>query len=709
MLVTGQGAHIGYNATKSYAIGRSVPVAYRPHEYLETRNGAYVKTGLLPEPGKTVQVTLRYRYLQLVSPDAWTFGYSDNTSATGALIGMWQNSGNKNNLEYRLRVGSTSVFYDGLDINHDHVLELNTPDGTFLDGDEISGGVIADKLETGESVEKHEYYLFRRNLDGVADSHTAPVRIYSCRISVGGELKRDYVAVTRLSDNARGFYDHVTGAFVQTAADVDFTIGPEIACTHYQISEPEPTPWVSPTEGGPKPEIRNANGDLLVEGVDYALTWLRREGTYDGYVQVTGVGAYEGLNAVRHYDIAPDESEFVKVEYLESSGKELVRTGLGVKQGEVLSLEAKLRVCAPSGDYSYLVGAGPTRAVPGGCSIAMSAQAVRVRVYDRVQVYDTSTEKPKRVRINTPTGTYVNGRCISAEMASLPADVDVPEIRAFGVLAETGNEYPAACRIYSLKMWIDGELKRDLVPGYFKLDRQKPGLYDRVGRKFYPNVSGAGALACYQPVKYVEADGHQCVKTGILPSKARPKTSARLDFQYTVCKNETWLWGYWDGGRTYGSAFGMNNNANAGDELQFRPRIGQKGGYLGPADTERHVVVVNGADGTFFEGEKATCPDVTDAAEPDDGAQGGHEYYLFTRNDIYGTTSCASARLFSCKMWQNGELVADLVPVRDVISGKVGLYDEARVRFLSADTGTNLKPLVAGPDVPKSGFVIKVY
>lgn len=704
VLITGQGAHTGYNATKSYELARSIPVLYRPHEYLETRNGAYVKTGLLPEPGKAIQVTLRYRYLGLATSDAWTFGYYDDASAVGTQIGMCQNSNHANKLEYLLRVGSTSVFHDGLDTNQDHTLDLNAPDGTTLDGQEISGGVLADQKETGAAVAEHEYYLFRRNLNGSADSHTAPIRIYSCCISVGGEEKRDYVAVTRLSDSAYGFYDHVTGTFVKTAADEDFTIGPEIPCAYYQIAEPESKPWVSPTEGGPKPEIRNAKGELLVEGRDYTLTWLRTEGTYDGYVQVTGIGAYEGRNAVRHYDIEPAESEFVRVKYLESSGSEIVRTGLGVRQGEVLSLEAKLRVCSPSSDYAYLIGAAPTRSVPGGCTVGLSSQGVRVRVYECVQEYDVSTEEPLKVRVNTPTGTYVNEHCINAEMASLPADLDIPEVRAFGVLSENGREYPTSCRIYSLKMWVNGVLKRDLIPGYFEFGRQNPGLYDRVEHKFYPNVSGAGALAYYQPVRYVEADGHQCVKTGIFPSKDRPKTTARLDFQYTVCKNETWLWGYWDAGRVYGSTFGMNNNASAGNVLQFRARLGQKGAYLAPADTARHVVVINGADGTLFEGEKVVSTEVKDAVEPDDGAQGGHEYFLFKRN--YAATDCASVRLFSCKMWQNDELVADLMPVREVISGKVGLYDEVRTRFLPSETGTDLKSLVAGPDIYESGLMI---
>lgn len=93
----------------------------------------------------------------------------------------------------------------------------------------------------------------------------------------------------------------------------------------------------------------------------------------------------------------------------------------------------------------------------------------------------------------------------------------------------------------------------------------------------------------------------------------------------------------------------------------------------GPNNTLNGVAGANNATATF------TCE---------------YPFYLFSINTAGTATSNASVRIYSCKIWQNGVLVRDFIPVR---KGTVGyMYDRVSGKlFGNAGTGD----FVLGPDV----------
>lgn len=60
-----------------------------------------------------------------------------------------------------------------------------------------------------------------------------------------------------------------------------------------------------------------------------------------------------------------------------------------------------------------------------------------------------------------------------------------------------------------------------------------------------------------------------------------------------------------------------------------------------------------------------------------------HNLYLFGHNVNNGNPSSylSSIRLYSCKIWEDGELVRDMVPVQRVYDVKCGLLDNVATNF----------------------------
>ena len=94
-----------------------------------------------------------------------------------------------------------------------HVVKYIPSVGFYFDG----GLVTTATVDLTEWVVQTGKNLFlgtcNRNGDAINPDHNAPIRIYSCKIWEGDELKRNLVPKQRLFDEKNGLYDTVTKCF----------------------------------------------------------------------------------------------------------------------------------------------------------------------------------------------------------------------------------------------------------------------------------------------------------------------------------------------------------------------------------------------------------------------------------------------------------------------------------------------------------------
>lgn len=250
--------------------------------------------------------------------------------------------------------------------------------------------------------------------------------------------------------------------------------------------------------------------------------------------------------------------------------------------------------------------------------------------------------------------------------------------------------YPAKCKMYSCKIYDSGVLVRDFIP--YRIGN-KGCLYDRVSGKFFTNAGtgdfavGADVLnptttskAVYDAkVEYIESTGTQYIDTGIIPDGKG--TSVECVFSNSVDGNFTpVLW---------------TRGTNATDraycfELEQRQQARWDYADYGP------VQVAN----AFPLNEKVTLT-IKDGTATVNGVQMTRASKEFTAagpmilcnfcNYVNGERQMISAnvnpvRIYSCKVFSDGLLVRDFIPVRK--DGRGCLCDLVTGRlFENAGTG----------------------
>ena len=208
---------------------------------------------------------------------------------------------------------------------------------------------------------------------------------------------------------------------------------------------------------------------------------------------------------------------------------------------------------------------------------------------------------------------------------------------------------------------------------------------------------GAGKRLPYDAeVEYLESTGTQYINTGI-PTSATIRL--QLTYKYTSTSAAV-AGGIGVSGGLGGSAsnptrFFINKDAYA----QYNVGIGDAVDHFGSFDTALHTLTLDAQSKTF-------TVDNTSYTLATTSFTGGFEIPLFARRNSSGVGNFSSGQLYSCKIWDNGVLVRDLIPVRKGMTG--ALYDRRGVGGMNPDgsarndgmyfnAGTG--DFVLGPDV----------
>ena len=369
------------------------------------------------------------------------------------------------------------------------------------------------------------------------------------------------------------------------------------------------------------------------------------------------------------------------VEYIESSGTQWIDTWFSPTNKNV-RIEVTYRfVSLPTGtDRKYVFGESYTidntnvrlqYSVGVDCFIGFGNKHVAGVPFDS---YDTDTTHT----IVCSNGVFsLDGQTLAeADLsdASLSTTDTNHPVYLFGHNAGGAAKYLSSIRLYSCKIWSQGKLVRDFIPVSLT-NGTTVCLYNAVRGDFYNNA-GTGSftagpdVTAYRNAAYIESDRTALINTGYVPTS---KTEIEIQFSFTqLLEDKRYVFGvYGDNGGRFMFSYGP---ASTGCFLGYGNTYTNSVAGI-PYNTAKHIMKYVRNKGFEFDGT------VVDAGSVNltkwDGTS--KSLYLGALNPNGGSANVAylpPIRIYYCKLWEDGALVRDWVPVQRKFDGKIGLYDK---------------------------------
>ena len=361
-------------------------------------------------------------------------------------------------------------------------------------------------------------------------------------------------------------------------------------------------------------------------------------------------------------------SGLVELEYIESTGTQYIDTGLKPTQNYSITIK-----CQSTGTSSNTYAGCDTNWQNTGFFIGVNVFEFGNASTTSVQNYG---ENPIVLTLDK-TGGYKDGVKIWNN-ASTATFQTVSNLTLFALNRNgTIREYLTG-KIYYCKIYDNNTLVRDFIPAK-RISDDKCGLWDKVNFKFYTDESGgnftAGAektaiAAIGTPIEYLEATGTQYINTKI---PANTVSKVITDFQFTSITSGT---------ESEIMAVYVDDN----NRMQC--------GYHSGADFSQSYT---GATTTYSQLSSLTARTIgtsTPLGSP------SLTIYLFGQNQSNTLYHPSKAKIYSCKMYKNGKLDYDFIPIKTT-TNIYGLWDKVnRIFYSNAGTGT----FTGGPAITLSGW-----
>ena len=382
-------------------------------------------------------------------------------------------------------------------------------------------------------------------------------------------------------------------------------------------------------------------------------------------------------------------------EWIESNGtSSFINTGAAGRPGTRIETEfawkafKDCRLIADDEKYAIFAPVAQTyRFVAGGNWVTMAGGT-----YELDKAYSAVLDVQSDHLSLSVTDMAAGTTCASNRAATVTATSSRPLLvfaRHGYSASATAPDLFAKARIHALKVWKDGVLVRDFVPGI----RDGEGcLYDKVTDACYLSAdasitSAAGLVGppAGTPMRpkwelsYLGSEGNSYIDTGVVSG---PGVKAEAVAAWMDPSIDSALLGARNGS---GNRFFMIwTYAN-------HPVWGPQSGYNGNNDTAMaSVTYVAGRQYTivsdFGASSQSLVIDGTTVKTVSNSLSAGQNLYMFAGNWDDGTAkNHAKARIHALKIWKDGELVRHYVPVI-ADNGGPYLYDKRSQTFLQGTT-----------------------
>lgn len=285
----------------------------------------------------------------------------------------------------------------------------------------------------------------------------------------------------------------------------------------------------------------------------------------------------------------------------------------------------------------------------------------------------------------------------------------------------TAHANLATIKLYSCKIYDNGTLVRDFVPCINEIG--EAGLYDKANGVFYRNA-GSGEFASgaetgemfisesvarevskvyigidhslpsgYTPIEYIQSSGTQYIDTGF---KANQDTKVVMRVALTaVMRDEDAFFG----GRTTSTskAYMLSYNSDSSFYRYFYGNSYYTTALTGDPMTKQ--VIIYDKNTVTIGNESYSCEYST--------FQCDYTLYLLALNKAGQVDRNVAAKLYSCRIYDNGTLIRDFVPCTNA-SGVAGLYDTVNgVFYTDAAGGAFSAGASVSPSVARK--IVKAY
>ena len=401
------------------------------------------------------------------------------------------------------------------------------------------------------------------------------------------------------------------------------------------------------------------------------------------------------------------------VRYVESTGSQYVDTGIigrhGTKveckvewmeMGDVAFLasgdyaaDKRFYMCYSASDAGHMFTAQGT-----GDKIKYNGKELCF-VKKRIYKYVSDFAAPTDAGLSTNTVTIDGTKVFTVEKAATDS---LKSLYVFACNGASGALAYSKTRCYGLKIWQDGELKRDFKPC---VHGGRAGLYDAVSDQIF--YSGSGTDLTYDKnhdvpdyfIEYVESAGNAYLDTGII---GRSGTAAKMEVEFKENYDNAILASRKGDSRFYlihngGSSkwlYGYGGYSTFG-QLQLNKKY-----YVDSLLDVGSQVIKVGEDGP--DGDASILLSKQDENE----INTERSMYLFCCNDSRGRLDSkywGKARIYWLQIFQDGEMVRDYRPC--VKYGQAALYDDVSKTIFYPDEGAFLFDASVPADPEKLVFV----
>lgn len=363
---------------------------------------------------------------------------------------------------------------------------------------------------------------------------------------------------------------------------------------------------------------------------------------------------------------------YQEIAYIQSTGTQYIDTG--VKPTASIKSETEYRVFDVSRSNNTVLGCYATNNTNryqfrhetnyfcGWGSSYLNSIASSTSIQNRIVTIENGVFSIDNSRITTISSSF---------------DSNTVNIYLFAINANNAaNNFSSGMRIYSCKIYDNGTLIRDFQPIMIP-STDEYCMIDKVENKLYHNKgSGKFIGEGYEPtyLDYIESTGTQYIDTGFKPNQnTEIQVNGKNISDYYIC-------GVGKAGTYTSCGILLHSSGYYGGRWRSGSSTNETILSSTQADTQNHIFKVNK---TGFWIDNTSIGTFSSSYN----FQETYSIYLFAMN-VYTSALCATTIIKNAKIYDNGTLVRDFVPVLDY-NDVPCLWDKVTESFYyNAGTGT---------------------